>query len=257
MSRLSSLHRLRICSAKVEKFSLNLNSLKKLASLEVQFEKVESLPEVGELQNLEAVTFQGCGSLRSLPSSLEMLASLITLDLSSCRVLSTLPALDRLPQLQVLNLTECLGLKNLPPSFACAGAFPALKELRLKGCRGLVDFPALKVGAMPQLALLSLSGWDHLTTTLPQPLEQLNNLRTLDAGQCIFLQSLDGSLDLLSLSSLEELDIRSARALSSLPASLASLPNLKILNIRHCSAALHIPDELLQLEAVQRLKLIR
>jgi hypothetical protein len=76
----------------------------------------------------------------------------------------TLPAdmAYRCIQLRNLDLWSS-ELENLPKSFTSCGAFPALKTLKLCFCK-LVKFPEVKVGALPKLQGLDLSGCSSLIT---------------------------------------------------------------------------------------------
>ena len=106
----------------------------------------------------------------------------------------------------------------------------------------------------PNLTRLVLTGWDQLKS-MPQNFQHLKKLRRLELDSCQHLQSLDDSLDLYSLSSLEELNVSNCRSLSALPPSLASLPNFKVLKVINYKGS--IPSELLEQEKNGKLQLIR
>jgi hypothetical protein len=140
----------------------------------------------------------------------------------------------------------------LPPSFASVGGFKSLVELSMVGCTN-ATFPELTAAAMPCLSRLVLTGWDQLTS-LPHSLQHLHNLRRLEVDICRNLHRLDDTLDLRSLTQLEELNLFYCTALTSLPLSLVSLPTFKVLKLRHCKAPM--PTQLSELKSNGQLTVI-
>ena len=249
---LSGLIQLRI-SGESMKFPIYGSSLNKLIDFKAQFRNLVELPDVGDLKSLRSLDLTGCFKLRTLPNSLVQLTNLISLNLTNCQPLTNLPALDSLPRLEILNLSGCVNVE-LPSSFARDGGFPNLIELSLVGYQKANMFLSLEPGAMPNLTRLVLTGWDQLKS-MPQNFQHLKKLRRLELDSCQHLQSLDDSLDLYSLSSLEELNVSNCRSLSALPPSLASLPNFKVLKVINYKGS--IPSELLEQEKNGKLQLIR
>jgi Leucine-rich repeat (LRR) protein len=119
-----------------------------------------------------------------LPHNISALTKLKLLGLG-LEYIETLPAempywFIHLETLQLWNL-ECL--ENLPRSFTCCGAFPALTEFLIGYCRSLVEFPEVDEGALPKLRRLEFNGCESLET-LPLSLEVLTSLRKLILLDC-------------------------------------------------------------------------
>jgi hypothetical protein len=118
-----------------------------------------------------------------LPHNISALTKLNILQLNLVEA-KTLPAemVYWFKQLKVLQFWTCGSLEYLPSSFTCRDAFPALVKLELCAC-GLVEFPEVHEGALPQLQILDLSYCDYLET-LPLSLEILPSLRELIVVDC-------------------------------------------------------------------------
>jgi hypothetical protein len=119
-----------------------------------------------------------------LPHNISALTKLEVLRLELQEV-KTLPA--EMPyqfiKLQELDLWNFQGLEYLPRSFTCCGAFPALRNFRLRFCSTFVEFPEVDEGALPKLQALDFSGCESLRT-LPLSLEVLTSLRELILLEC-------------------------------------------------------------------------
>ncbi len=137
-----------------------------------------SLEDICGLVALTKLRFyvEGMGKL---PHNISALTKLKYLQLQF-DVDKTLPAEMpfQLIQLQELDLWGCTSLENLPRSFTCCDAFPALIKLQIRGCQRFVQFPELHEGALPKLGILDFTGCDSLGT-LPLSLEFLTGLRKL------------------------------------------------------------------------------
>jgi Leucine-rich repeat (LRR) protein len=225
-----------------------LSALKKLQKLVLlRFEQLRQFPDLepDDLQHLEFLKLTRWTALSSLPSSFSSLPLLHTLILIGCSSLLSLPALDRLSNLVILDLTECRALESLPATFGRKDGFPALKELWLYGCDKVASFPELEDGALPCLQFLDLTGWCQLDT-LPSSLARLKNLRFLGLSLCFNLKTMEHDhLSFRCFANLEELVLDGSSALLHLPESLALLPNFRLLRMRpRCNAS--IPLELEQ-----------
>ncbi|MBI5513427.1 MAG: hypothetical protein HY909_06630 [Deltaproteobacteria bacterium] len=192
-----------------------LPSLRNLKVLQLASGRLQTLPTLAELPNLETVTiqfsrvlqavsFQRCLSLRSL--TLSYLYGMKALDLTGCAALETLvmqcaSALESLKGLNTLTSLKRLnadvatgpcGVWNANPvlpslealslaTATCedtdwARGFPALKSLTLRGAMKLKDLSGL--AALPKLESLDLRGCAAVRDL--SPLEALLNLRTVE-----------------------------------------------------------------------------
>ena len=82
----------------------------------------------------------------------------------------------------------------------------------------------------------------HGGPTLPDWVITLASLQTLDLRHCKQLQTLPDSLD--SLTSLQTLNLGGCSQLQSLPDSLGSLDSLQILDLKYCEQLQSLPDSL-------------
>jgi Leucine-rich repeat (LRR) protein len=119
-----------------------------------------------------------------LPGNISALTKLEDLRVYRFHILKTLPAwMPDFQKLRNLSVSWCDCLERLPGSFTRCGAFPALIEFKIEGCRNLVEFPEVEGGAIPRLQTLSLNGCQSLLS-LPLSLEVLTNLRNLHLQKC-------------------------------------------------------------------------
>jgi len=81
-------------------------------------------------------------------------------------------------QLEELKLFLLHGLEELPSSFICCGAFPALITFEIVRCDTFVKFPKVEKGALPKLQTLEISVCKSLEI-LPLSLKYLTSLTKL------------------------------------------------------------------------------
>lgn len=220
-----------------------LTALTRLQKLDLlRFEHLCEFPDLtpDDLQHLEFLNLTRWRGLTSIPASFCSLPLLHTLILTFCTSLLFLPALDRLSNLVMLDLTECSALEVLPATFGRKDGFPALEELWLYGCDKVATFPELEDGGMPCLKHLDLSGWCQLDT-IPRSIARLKNLRFLGLSLCFNLRTMEHEhFSFRSLANLEELVLDSCSALSQVPESLALLPHFRLLRMRSCNASISV-----------------
>jgi len=81
-------------------------------------------------------------------------------------------------QLEILELWKSESLEDLPRSFTCGGAFPALVEFQICFFSRLVEYPEVDEGALPKLQTLDFRGCLSLGTLPlfggPELLEELD-----------------------------------------------------------------------------------
>ena len=163
-----------------------------------------------------------CLRIVDLPSSLEKLTQLESLDLSSCRWLADISSLAKLSALQSLNFSWCGQLTDFVP----LAKLSALQTLNLSGCRQLTDFaPLAKLSA---LETLNLSECEQLTDLAP-----LTNLTALQSLNLSWCRQLTNFAPLTKLSALQSLDLSGCEQLTDL-APLAKLSALQSLDLSGC-----------------------
>jgi hypothetical protein len=119
-----------------------------------------------------------------LPHNISALTKLKVLELGLENI-KTLPT--EMPcwfiQLEKLELWKSESLEDLPRSFTCCGAFPALIEFQICFFSRLVEFPEVDECALPKLPTLGFTSCTCLGT-LPLSLEVLTSLRELILWEC-------------------------------------------------------------------------
>ncbi|XP_030964557.1 TMV resistance protein N-like [Quercus lobata] len=217
---------------------LDLKSCKSLTNLPSMTTKMKSLiilnlsgcsnikkiPEFKGIMKSLSKLYLDCTAIEKLPSSIECLTALTSLNLEYCRNLECLPRnIISLRSLEILILSECSQLANLPDNL---WKIKCLKELDLSGTAireipssvlVLKDFGCLNFGKVvrPEFSLkqLKLSRMSQLEGTglngigcfsslkyltlsgnsfanLPASISQLSKLEALDLSNCSMLQSL-------------------------------------------------------------------
>ena len=173
------------------------------------------------------------------------------LDLSQCMALTNLPSLEGLVGLETLQLSKCEMLVSL---LSLEGLLK-LHTMSLSSCTALRILPALE--GLVGLRMLDLSHCTALTSlpslaglvglqrlnvsfcstlqSLPS-LEGLVGLQKLDLSACYALHSLTS---MEGLTGLQELDLSHSEALISLP-SLEGAVKLQVLDLSHCDALTRI-----------------
>ncbi|XP_057990120.1 disease resistance protein TAO1-like isoform X2 [Hevea brasiliensis] len=105
----------------------------------------------------------------------EALGNLKLLNLSNSLELTRVPDLSRFPNLEVLRLSECRSLIEIPSSI---GELKCLKEINLMRCSKLHSIPQ-SICNLKSLTLLRMSDCLNVTE-LPENIGDLEFLETLD-----------------------------------------------------------------------------
>ncbi|XP_062113644.1 disease resistance-like protein DSC1 [Humulus lupulus] len=188
------------------------SSIEYLTNLEVLLlsdcERLESLPTtLSKLLSLEYLNMDGCSNLsrlpeilgpmedlmflflnntaiKTLPSTIENLVNLETLDLRRCRELELIPtSIYQLENLKLLNVSGCMKLNKLPPMSV---GLQSLSRLNLSDC-SLLEIPD-QLGALASLESLDLSG--SIIDRVPTSINKLLKLKHLDISNCKNLRAL-------------------------------------------------------------------
>ncbi|XP_062016475.1 putative disease resistance RPP13-like protein 1 [Rosa rugosa] len=208
--------------------------------------------------NLKELTIRSYGGTR-FPGWLEDLSSLsnlVRLRLLDCGNCLSLPSVEQLPSLQVLEIE---GLIN---GVVTVGSqpFPNLRKLRLRSCPEVTGTFMLSVEQLPSLQELEIEGFNGVVTVGSKPFP---NLRKLHLKSCpevtgafmlacfpklesldlvdVNVESLNSTTVLLSL---VQLEISSCPNLVCFGDGGLDAPNLKTMTIYNCSKLRSLPQHM-------------
>ncbi|KAG0578369.1 hypothetical protein KC19_4G017700 [Ceratodon purpureus] len=185
-------------------------------------------------------------TVNSLPQ-LNRLTGLRVLEISSCDLLQDLPNnIIELSLLMELRISQCTNLKTLP---ARIGDLKRLQVLDLTLCRSLSDVPE-SIGELKHLEELNFSGCESLVT-LPTSMGGVTSLKTLDCERCTFLREIPESMG--DLKNLEELNFSGCLSLVTLPTSMGGVTSLKTLDCERCTFLREIPESMGDLKNLEEL----
>ncbi|KAK9914147.1 hypothetical protein M0R45_037941 [Rubus argutus] len=280
-----SLEELDLCSCQnLDKFPEIAEVMKKLTWLSLSETAIKELPSsINNLTGLVTLNLKGCKELKILPNCISM-ESLKTLHLSGCQNLDKFPeisevmkkltwlslsetAIKELPSsinnltgLVTLNLKGCKELKILPNCIS----MESLEQLDLSGCSNLAEFPEISevMGKLTNLyldetAIKELpSSINNLTGLVRLYLKGCRELKILPS--CIFTESLE-ELDLCSCQNLDKFPeiaevmkkltwlSLNETAIKVLPSSIEQLQELKLISMRNCRSLVCLPGSICNL----------
>ncbi|CAN1784499.1 Disease resistance protein RUN1 [Linum perenne] len=138
---------------------------------------LESLPEVSEpINGLTCVSITECDSLKTVPSSINNIKSLKSLDLSKTDIKSLPSSIQELVHLTRLDLGYCKSLESIPSTIQ---KLVELSRLYLTGCSSIRYLPQLP----SKLKKLDVSGCKSLQA-LPSNTAKLLRLESLRFDDC-------------------------------------------------------------------------
>ncbi|TXG47001.1 hypothetical protein EZV62_026295 [Acer yangbiense] len=215
-----------------------------IKELDLSGSGVEEVPSTIEsLSKLESLDMSKCRRLKRISKSICKLKCLDRLDLSQCTELESFPDILEGMELKYLNLSGT-AIKELPPSI---GNLNRLEELDLSGCKNLKTFPS-------SISNLNLYGCSKLEKL--HPLSGLCSLKILRLNNHNLTEI---SEDIGCLSSLERLELE-GNVFERLPKSIKKLSKLNYLGIRYCGMLQSLPElpsSLERLEAMNCKELIQ
>ncbi|KAG8633479.1 hypothetical protein MANES_18G107900v8 [Manihot esculenta] len=234
---------------------LNLESCKNLSCLPstiastlvktfnlVGCSNLKKFPEIAG--NVEELFLNNTG-LEVVPSSIGCLTKLVSLYLTSCKKLRSLPSdICKLKCLRMLNLCGCSNLDSFPEIWE---PMEGLKYLYLANCRKLSCLPN-SIGNLKNLTELDLKG--TMIKELPSSIEHLTGLDQLDLQKCKNVGSLPDGI--CNLKSLRNLNLYGSPNLDKLPENLCNLESLEELDISG-SAIKQLPSSIIQLKNLAKL----
>ncbi|CAI7744398.1 unnamed protein product [Closterium sp. NIES-54] len=212
-----------------------------------------SLPNVSTLTELN---FTQPGGVE-LPDGIGQLSKLKSIKLASFVTAVHHPRPSSLPRdfgqlsaLEILILSDLTQLSHLPDSFTMLSS---LQKLEIRGCSRLTALPEGTRDGLHHLRKLTLS---HIAIThLPASFFHLSSLQAVDLCglQCLRDCLLEG---FSSFSHLRDLSLTLIPHLTSLPASLSPLAlSLTSLTVQDCSELKSLPEEIGQLQMLEKLEL--
>ncbi|KAF2319782.1 hypothetical protein GH714_018808 [Hevea brasiliensis] len=172
--------------------------------------------------------------------SSQALGNLKLLNLSNSLELTRVPDLTRFPNLEVLRLSECRSLIEIPSSI---GELKCLKEINLMRCSKLHSIPQ-GICNLKSLTLLRMSDCLNVTE-LPENIGDLEFLETLDI--------LDSGIK--ALRKFEIFIPQRLFELTRVP-DLSSVPKLELLFLDRCRSLIEIPSSIGELKCFKEIYVI-
>lgn len=207
-----------------EKYSF-LRKLNQLITLDLTGTNINCLDNIYDLNKLKNLYLCDCKDLYLLDDTkIERLKNLLVLDLSGTNIIYIPSQISLLKKLEVLNLSNCYKLTNIPNSF---GNLISLKSLFIINCYKLKFIPS-EIGNLVNLSSLDIS-YNYSLVKFPESITKLTKLSRL---HLIGYQVSTFSLDLSENSCLTHLKLSSLRILN---LQLPHFENLKTLSINNCN----------------------
>ncbi|KAH9725847.1 ADP-ribosyl cyclase/cyclic ADP-ribose hydrolase [Citrus sinensis] len=205
---------------------------------------LKSLPS--NLQLDKIVEFKMCYSrIEELWKGIKPLNMLRVLKLSHSENLIKTPDFTKVPNLEVLDLEGCTGLREIHQSLL---RHNKLILLNLKGCTSLTTLPGEIF--MESLKTLVLSGCSKLKKFPDIVMRSMGDLTELFLDGTSIAE-VPSSIELLTR--LELLNLNDCRSLVRLPSSINGLKSLKTLNLSGCFKLENVPETLGQVESLEKL----
>ncbi|XP_034675983.1 disease resistance protein RPV1-like isoform X1 [Vitis riparia] len=195
----------------IEGLPCSIGHLTGLARLHLKnCRNLRSLPNICELKSLEDLLIDGCSNLEAfseitedmeqlehlllretgiteLPSSIEHLRGLDSLELINCENLVALPnSIGSLTCLTILRVRNCTKLHNLPDNLR--GLWRSLIKLDLGGCNLTEGEIPSDLWCLSSLIFLDVS--ENHIRCIPAGITQLFELRTLYMNHCPMLEEI-------------------------------------------------------------------
>ncbi|KAM1916216.1 hypothetical protein ACFX13_035977 [Malus domestica] len=268
---LPALTYIQLCGCKrLSSIPTSICKLKYLKELDLSYcSELESFPEILEpMELLKSLNL--CGTtVKELPSSIEFLPGLKTIQLQGCKRLSSIPkSICKLKYLERLDLSWCFELENFPEilepmehlgSLNLSGRtveelhssiefLPALKEIRLRDCKRLSSIPK-SICKLKYLEELDLSCCSQLEN-FPENLEPMEHLKSLNLSGTIVTE-LHSLIKFLPV--LKRIQLSGCERLSSIPKNICKLKYLEELDLSYCSQLENFPEILEPMEHLKSL----
>ncbi|KAM7461551.1 hypothetical protein LguiA_029672 [Lonicera macranthoides] len=207
--------------------------LKRLACLDLSgCSNLKSLPNSIHLESLETFRLTGCHKIKKIPEFSVIMEHLSELHLQETAIGELPSSVEHLPNLVSIDLTDCKNLANLPSTFC---KLKCLRKLFLSNCSKFDKLPE-DLGYLKSLTVLCLER--TAIKELPSSIEHISGLVSLRLIDCKNLLSLPSAI--CKLKRLEYLSLSGCSELETLPEDLGSLGCLKALGLDG-TAITHLP----------------
>ncbi|XP_028796006.1 TMV resistance protein N-like [Neltuma alba] len=232
-------------------------NMEKLRTLDVKETSVTRLPKsLGYLTGIETLDLRGCQKLVGLPHDIHKLKRLKVLDISCCSNFSALP--EKLNENEALEKLDASGTAIVEvPSSICH--LKKLKALAFHGCKNptsnssvwsllwsqmfqshsspkYLTLPA-SIFNIQSLTELDLSYCNIVDGIIPNELNGLSSLRTLDLSGNVFMNLPDGCIS--NLLNLQSFYLNSCPKLQFLP---QPSPSLNLMDAGECGSLRTLSD---------------
>ena len=199
----------------------------------------QSGQQKGVLQDLQLpelrVLMSRGGGLSNLPVSL-LITHLVTLDITSSRIVTLPSEISCLQSLRLLRVDDCGELRSLSSELS---ALVQLQILSMRHCYSIFEIPcSMKNLAFLEKCIAPSCSFAHL----PLDFDCLQHLSILDLSFCAGLKDLPGGFG--GLPNLKAIDLSGCWQLSVLPMNIRQLTQLEILLLAGCSNLTALPDSL-------------
>ncbi|KAJ4722982.1 Disease resistance protein (TIR-NBS-LRR class) family [Melia azedarach] len=198
---------------------------------------LKRFPEISSSCNIEDLRLNGT-AIEELPSSIDRLSRLVTLDIQDCLRLEQLPrSICKLKSLKYFDISGCSNLQRLPDEFGNLDALRWMIAERI----GFKELPSSFVCLknLDRISFGRFRGHEHMVLSMPisVPLDGLQNVTSLYLVDC-GITELPESLG--QLSSLKSLDLEKNN-FERIPESIVNLSNLWEFNVRYCERLQSLP----------------
>ena len=198
---------------------------KRLTLLNLQnCKSLSSLPNKFEMKSLEILILSGCSKIKRIPEFIENMERLSILHLDGTAVTQLPSTVEHLTNLASLNLRDCKNLVCLP-SIICN--FKSLKDIRVTRCSKLDNLPE-NLWNNSSLEVLDVSG--ITIREPPSSFVHLRNLKVLSFGGCKVPRPMDFLLPLSNLPSLVRLNLSDCNIVT-IPINFGYLPSIRYLDL--------------------------
>ncbi|KAJ4722978.1 Disease resistance protein (TIR-NBS-LRR class) family [Melia azedarach] len=229
---------------------LNLNHCKSLESLSASIQSeslqilylsgcsnLKRLPEISSSRNIGVLFLDGT-AIEELPSSIDGLSRLVTLNIRNCSRLEQLPrSICKLKSLKYFNLSGCTNLQRLPDEFGNLDDLRRLEAERI----GIKELPSSFVCLknLDEVFFERFRGHEHMGFLMPISLS-LDGLQSLRSAHLIDCGITELPENLGQLSSLEHLYLEKNN-FKRLPESIINLSRLQVIVLSYCERLQSLP----------------
>ena len=220
-----------------ERFPEFQKNMENLCDISLANTAIKELPHsIRHLTRLQWLSLKNCKNLRSLPSHICQMKSLIEISVNGCSNLECFEEIiEDMEHLEILYLCDVV-ITKLPSSIE---HLKGLIRLELNNCENLETLPN-SIGNLTRLHGLLVHNCPRLQK-LPDSLRSLQCcLKFLDLSGCNLMEGEIPS-DLWCLSSLTYLDV-SGNHIRRIPTGIIQLSKLNYLYMNHCPMLEEIPE---------------